>query len=69
MFDAAIMRNAVQVALVVGVLLNIVNHGEVMISGGEWPWGSMILNFAIPFLVSLYSGGKVCRTKSIEARD
>jgi len=26
MFDTAIMGNAVQVALVVGVLLNIVNH-------------------------------------------
>lgn len=64
MFDAAILHNAIRVALLVGTLLNVVNHVDVLFSVQQWPLASMALNYIIPFLVSLYSGDKICRVKA-----
>lgn len=64
--ESCVIWNAVRVALFIGILLNIINHRDAIFFGAEWPWGSMALNFIIPFLVSLYSGDKICRGESKE---
>lgn len=69
MFDLVIVKNAIRIALIVGVLLNIINNGEVVFSDGDWPIASIFLNFAIPFLVSLYSSANICRIKSVTTKE
>lgn len=61
-----IMRNAVVTALVVGSLLNGVNHGTAILDGSV-PWGHFILNYLIPFYVATYSGLKALPNKKCES--
>lgn len=53
-----IMLSALKVALVVGSLLNLVNQGGNLISGGPINLTQMLLNFVVPFCVSSYSAAR-----------
>jgi hypothetical protein len=55
-YTLALIRKAGQVAILVGITLNLVNHGATLVRGASPPWGGVVLNFIIPFCVSLYSG-------------
>lgn len=52
--------NALRVALSVGVLLNLVNHSDAIFGNATLPWGGVLVNFIIPFLVSAYSSACAC---------
>ena len=56
-----IIGNALKVALVVGTLLNLANHGHALIDGGDVTWGQLLLNYCIPFCVSAYSAARALR--------
>jgi hypothetical protein len=45
-----------RLALVVGMLLKLVNHSDAFFGEKSLPWGGILMNFRIPFLVSVYSG-------------
>jgi hypothetical protein len=50
--------DAAKVSLVVGTLLNLMNQWE-LLSGGQWPvFTDTLLNYLIPFGVSLFSSIK-----------
>jgi hypothetical protein len=53
-----IFSNSIKIALVVGTILNAVNQGERIIAGSEIFWGSLFLNYLIPFCVSCYSASR-----------
>lgn len=53
-----IMLPALKVALVVGTLLNLVNQGGNLLSGGPINLTQMLLNFVVPFCVSSYSAAR-----------
>ncbi len=53
-----IMLPALKVALVVGTLLNLVNQGSNLLSGGPINLTQMLLNFVVPFCVSSYSAAR-----------
>lgn len=53
-----IMLPALKVALVVGSLLNLVNQGGSLLSGGPINLTQMLLNFVVPFCVSSYSAAR-----------
>lgn len=53
-----ILRNAVKVAFVVGVILNFINQGPALWQGAAISWWHVLLNFAVPFCVSSYSAAK-----------
>lgn len=53
-----VSTNAVRVALVVGTCLNLINQGSSIWHGAPVEWGKFLLNYAVPFLVSSYSGAK-----------
>jgi hypothetical protein len=55
--------NAFKVSLVVGSLLNFVNHGAAIIHG-HIAWGNLALNYLIPFCVAAYSGARAMQKKS-----
>jgi len=56
-FSAPILWDSLKTALVVGLLLNLINHGS-EVQEGELHWRSIFLNFVIPFCVSAYSGAR-----------
>lgn len=58
MLTPPVSTNAVRVALVVGTCLNLINQGSAIWHGAPVEWGKFLLNYAVPFLVSSYSGAK-----------
>lgn len=45
---------ALQVALVVGTILNLINQGEAMLSAGKVHYGKALLTYLVPFVVSTH---------------
>ncbi len=55
-FSPQVWRGSLRIALVVGILLNLVNQGEAILhgfTGLDVP--RFLLNFAVPYLVATYS--------------
>ena len=53
-----ILRFALKVSAVVGLILNLINQGQRVFDGGEFSLLHGLLNFAVPFFVSAFSGGR-----------
>lgn len=58
-----IVRGALQVSAVVGVLLNLINQGPAIVDGMPISSGHLAMNFVVPFLVSLYSAARSARSE------
>ncbi len=56
-FRPAAVATGLKVALVVGIILNLINQGDVLLSGSlmEVNWLKFGLTFLVPFGVSVYS--------------
>lgn len=54
----SILRSAVKVAFVVGVILNVINQGPALWQGAAVSLWHVLLNFAVPFCVSSYSAAR-----------
>ncbi|MFQ5509765.1 MAG: nitrate/nitrite transporter NrtS [Leptospirillia bacterium] len=55
---AHIIGTAIQVSIVVGTVLNLINQGEAILHGGPVSWGRLLLNYLVPYLVASYSAGR-----------
>ena len=55
------------VALVVGVILNGINQGDVLLGGGKIDWAKMALTFLVPYFVATY--GAVSYRLTARARE
>ena len=47
-------RRSFIVALVVGTILNLINQGDALLSGGPLDWTKIVLTFAVPYCVATY---------------
>lgn len=56
---APVPRNALKVALVVGVILNLVNQGSAFSGNEPVSWFHVLLNFLVPYCVASYSAARV----------
>jgi hypothetical protein len=65
-FSADIMCRAVVVALVVGLLLNLINQCDALIAGRPLNWWKLILTFLVPYCVSTH--GAVAARRAITLR-
>ncbi len=54
--DSRIAITALKIAVVVGILLNIINQGGRLMEGNDINWMQVILNFCVPYCVASYSG-------------
>ncbi len=54
-----VVRNALQVALVVGLVLNLVNQGGTLLGGGSLIWSQVVLNFLVPYCVASFSAVRI----------
>lgn len=55
---STIFGNALKVALFVGSLLNLINHGDTLLHGDDIEWKLVLLNYCVPFCVSAYSSAR-----------
>ncbi len=63
-----IVTRSLVVAILVGMVLNLINQGDRLTTGEPLHWGKIVLTFIVPFLVAsfgawsaLASGGSVSR--------
>ena len=49
---------AIKVSIAVGTCLNIINQGHILFYGGDFSFLKAAMNYAVPLLVSSYSGAK-----------
>jgi hypothetical protein len=49
-----IPRRSLIVALIVGVILNLINPGDALLGGGQLNFTKLILTFAVPYCVATY---------------
>lgn len=47
-------QRSLVVALVVGVILNLINQGDALLTGGPLDWTKILLTFFVPYAVSTY---------------
>jgi len=52
--SGGVPRRSLLVALVVGTVLNLINQGDALLSGGRIDWARFLLNFVVPYCVSTY---------------
>ena len=57
-----ILVDSLKTGVIVGVILNLINHSQALFDGTAISWGSVLLNFIIPFCVSAYSGARAAYT-------
>lgn len=50
-----IVRSALKVSMVVGSILNLINHNGLMLDDGTISWLHVAMNYAVPYCVSSYS--------------
>lgn len=50
-----IAGNALRICLVVGTILNLINHGPTLLSGRLPGLAHLLLNFLVPYAVATYS--------------
>jgi hypothetical protein len=51
-----VVRIALSTALVVGTVLNGINHWQALASASRTvPWGTVLLNYVVPYCVSTWS--------------
>ncbi|MBX7084622.1 MAG: nitrate/nitrite transporter NrtS [Nannocystaceae bacterium] len=50
-----VVITSLRIAAVVGVVLNVLNYGPVIVAGDALPWPRLVLNFCVPFCVATYS--------------
>ena len=60
-FEKDIVISSLKVALVVGVILNVINQGDVLFSMQieKINWWKLLLTFAVPYIVSTYASVRV----------
>lgn len=47
-------RRALNVALVVGTILNFINQGDALLTGGKLDWAKLLLTYTVPYCVCTY---------------
>lgn len=63
-FTKRILFSATKVSLVVGTLLNIINQWEYIVAGQGGMAGHLLMNYLVPFCVSVYSGAKALESQT-----
>ncbi len=62
-------RRSFIVALIVGAILNLINQGDALFSGGRLNWTKLILTFAVPYCVATYGAVSFRLRRSRDERE
>lgn len=58
MLARPVVTGAIKVSLFVGTCLNAINQGAALWHGTGIEWDKVLLNYAVPYLVSTYSAAR-----------
>ena len=66
-FEKSIRERACKVALIVGTLLGVINHGDALLSGdiSLKEWVQIVLTYLVPYGVSTYASVQTIRHHEI----
>jgi len=53
-----IVISALKVSLVVGTILNLINHNGLILGDGNLSWLHVMMNYIVPYCVSSYSAAR-----------
>ena len=71
-FSMSTARMAFKVSIVVGTILVMINHGDLILSGTYPPYGKIFLTYLVPFCVSTYGAisqnDSTLRASSVESK-
>ncbi|MEO0485885.1 MAG: nitrate/nitrite transporter NrtS [Pseudomonadota bacterium] len=61
----SVVRRALRIACVVGLVLALLNHGDTIFAGQAQPatWAKVVLTFLVPYSVSTYSSVMAVRER------
>ncbi len=62
-------RRSFIVALIVGAILDLINQGDTLFSGGQLNWTKLILTFAVPYCVATYGAVSFQLSRSRDERE
>lgn len=54
-----VLAGGVKVSAVVGTILNLINQMPGWLDSGEIGWPNLLLNYLVPFCVSVYSAARI----------
>ncbi|WP_299141061.1 nitrate/nitrite transporter NrtS [uncultured Tateyamaria sp.] len=63
--DRTVVRRAAKIALIVGTVIALINHGDKMVTGqmSGMAWIKCVLTFLVPYSVSTYSSVMAVRDR------
>ena len=66
-FEASVRKRALKVALIVGSILAVINHGDVVLSGQSTltVWIKICLTFLVPYCVATFASVQAIRQQRI----
>ena len=71
-FSMSIAKMAFKVSIVVGTILVLINHGDLILSGSYPPYEKIFLTYLVPFCVSAYGAisqnDSTLRAGSVESK-
>ncbi len=62
-----IVRGSLQISVVVGLILNLINQGRSVMGGQPVAWANVALNFLVPYCVATFSATRNERRRAEES--
>jgi hypothetical protein len=65
--EASVRKRALKVAFIVGSILAVINHGDVVLSGQATAtvWIKIVLTFLVPYCVATFASVQAIRQKQV----
>jgi len=65
-FEASVRKRALKVAMLVGSILAVINHGDALLSGdtSATVWIKIFLTFVVPYCVATFASVQVIRQRA-----
>jgi len=65
-FEASVRKRAFKVAMLVGSILAVINHGDALLSGdaSAMVWIKIVLTFVVPYCVATFASVQAIRQRS-----
>ena len=65
-FEASVRKRALKVAMLVGSILAVINHGDALLSGdaSTTVWIKIVLTFVVPYCVATFASVQAIRQRS-----
>jgi hypothetical protein len=69
-FEVSVRKRAIKVAMLVGSILAVINHGDALLSGDTSAivWIKIVLTFVVPYCVATFASVQAIRQRAGDLR-